>query len=155
MSPLAPPFDKKEVRQAVGYAIDRDTIIKRVLQGQATKINGPVGPGQVGYAPSIDYYVVTRYADVLAHVNVSAYYGYGTAGVAPLLPVVERLGRISAAHRVRVALVVRNLDSAPATDVEAVTRACRDAGLPRHRDLDEAAVAIAAAQRFARARGGR
>src|SRR5438445_10176468 len=96
-----------------------------------------------------------RYADVLAHVNVSAYYGYGTAGVAPLLPVVERLGRISAAHRVRVALVVRNLDSAPATDVEAVTRACRDAGLPRHRDLDEAAVAIAAAQRFARATGGR
>ena len=55
MSPLTPPFDKKEVRQAVGYAIDRDTIIKRVLQGQATKINGPVGPGQVGYAPTIDY----------------------------------------------------------------------------------------------------
>jgi len=55
MSPLAPPFDKKEVRQAVGYAIDRDTIIKRVLQGQATKINAPVGPGQVGYSPNIDY----------------------------------------------------------------------------------------------------
>jgi peptide/nickel transport system substrate-binding protein len=55
MSPLAPPFDKKEVRQAVGYAIDRDTIIKRVLQDQATKINGPVGPGQVGYATNIDY----------------------------------------------------------------------------------------------------
>lgn len=55
MSPTAPPFDKKEVRQAVGYAIDRDLIIKRVLQGQATKINGPVGPGQVGYSPDIDY----------------------------------------------------------------------------------------------------
>ena len=55
MSPLAPPFDKKEVRQAVGYAIDRDTIIKRVLQGQATKLNAPVGPGQVGYASNIDY----------------------------------------------------------------------------------------------------
>jgi peptide/nickel transport system substrate-binding protein len=55
MSPSAPPFDKKEVRQAVGYAIDRDTIIARVLQGQATKLNGPVGPGQVGYAPDIDY----------------------------------------------------------------------------------------------------
>src|SRR6185312_1035487 len=55
MSPRTPPFDKKEVRQAVGYAIDRDLIIKRILQGQATKINGPVGPGQVGYAPDIDY----------------------------------------------------------------------------------------------------
>ncbi len=55
MSPQTPPFDKKEVRQAVGYAIDRDTIIKRVLQGQATRLNAPVGPGQVGYAPNIDY----------------------------------------------------------------------------------------------------
>jgi peptide/nickel transport system substrate-binding protein len=53
MSPLYPPFDKKEVRQAVGYAIDRDTIINRVLQGQATKLNAPVGPGQIGYSPDI------------------------------------------------------------------------------------------------------
>jgi peptide/nickel transport system substrate-binding protein len=53
MSPLYTPFDKKEVRQAVGYAIDRDTIIKRVLQGQATKLDAPVGPGQVGYSPDI------------------------------------------------------------------------------------------------------
>jgi peptide/nickel transport system substrate-binding protein len=53
MSPLYPPFDKKEVRQAVGYAIDRDTIIKRILQGQATKLDAPVGPGQVGYSPDI------------------------------------------------------------------------------------------------------
>src|SRR5215475_8100610 len=53
MSPLYPPFDKKEVRQAVGYAIDRDTIIKRILQGQATKLDAPVGPGQVGYTPDI------------------------------------------------------------------------------------------------------
>ena len=53
MSPLYPPFDKKEVRQAVGYAIDRDTIVKRILQGQATKLDAPVGPGQVGYTPDI------------------------------------------------------------------------------------------------------
>ena len=53
MSPLSPPFDKKEVRQAVGYAIDRDTIIKRVLQDQATKLDGPVGPGQIAYTPDL------------------------------------------------------------------------------------------------------
>jgi peptide/nickel transport system substrate-binding protein len=51
MSPQFKPFDNKLVRQAVGYAIDRDTIIKAVLQGQATKLDGPVGPGQIGYTP--------------------------------------------------------------------------------------------------------
>ncbi|MFK8251771.1 ABC transporter substrate-binding protein [Ancylobacter terrae] len=48
----SPPFDKKEVRQAVAYAIDRDAIIKYVLQGRATRLDMPIGPGQVGYAPS-------------------------------------------------------------------------------------------------------
>jgi peptide/nickel transport system substrate-binding protein len=46
-----PPFDKKEVRQAVCYAIDRDTIIKTLLEGLATRLDGPVGPGQYGYGP--------------------------------------------------------------------------------------------------------
>jgi peptide/nickel transport system substrate-binding protein len=55
ISPLTPPFDKKEVRQAVGYAIDRDAIIKRVLLGQASKLYAPVGAGQVGYSPDIAY----------------------------------------------------------------------------------------------------
>jgi peptide/nickel transport system substrate-binding protein len=53
MSPLQKPFDKKKVRQAVAYAIDRDAIIKSVLNGQATRLDGPVGPGQVGYSPDL------------------------------------------------------------------------------------------------------
>jgi len=44
-----PPFDKREVRQAVCYAIDRDKIIKTLLQGRATRLDGPLGPGQYGY----------------------------------------------------------------------------------------------------------
>ena len=46
-----PPFDKKEVRQAVCYAIDRDKIIKTLLQGQAQRLDGPLGPGPVGIQP--------------------------------------------------------------------------------------------------------
>lgn len=52
MQPSTPPWDKKEVRQAVAYAIDRDAIIKYVLQGRASRLDLPVGPGQVGYAPT-------------------------------------------------------------------------------------------------------
>ncbi|MFQ5683161.1 MAG: ABC transporter substrate-binding protein [Candidatus Binatia bacterium] len=44
-----PPFDKKEVRQAVAYAIDRDKLIKTLLQGLAIRLDGPLGPGQYGY----------------------------------------------------------------------------------------------------------
>ena len=52
-----PPFDKKEVRQAVCYAIDRDKIIRTLLQGQAQRLDGPLGPGQLGYNPNLK----TRY----------------------------------------------------------------------------------------------
>jgi peptide/nickel transport system substrate-binding protein len=48
-----PPFDKKEVRQAVAYAIDRDKLIKTLLEGRATRLDGPLGPGQYGYDPNL------------------------------------------------------------------------------------------------------
>jgi peptide/nickel transport system substrate-binding protein len=52
MSPKQKPFDKKEARQALAYAIDRDALIKVLLNGQASKLNGPIGPGQYGYDSS-------------------------------------------------------------------------------------------------------
>lgn len=48
-----PPFDKKEVRQAVCYAIDRDKIINTLLEGFASRLDGPIGPGQYGYDPDL------------------------------------------------------------------------------------------------------
>ena len=44
-----PPFDKKEVRQAVCHAINRDQIISTVLESFASRLDGPIGPGQYGY----------------------------------------------------------------------------------------------------------
>ena len=54
MRPDSPPFGDKRVRQAVAYAINRDAIIKAILQGQASRLDGPVGPGQVGYSPDFE-----------------------------------------------------------------------------------------------------
>lgn len=48
-----PPFDKKEVRQAICYAIDRDKIVNTLLEGRATRLDGPIGPGQYGYDPNL------------------------------------------------------------------------------------------------------
>src|SRR5581483_3687598 len=38
-----PPFDKKEVRQAVCHAINRDQIIATLLQKEASRLDGPIG----------------------------------------------------------------------------------------------------------------
>ena len=48
-----PPFDKKEVRQAVCHAINRDQIIGTLLEGFASRLDGPLGPGQYGYDPNL------------------------------------------------------------------------------------------------------
>ncbi len=53
MSPKHKPWDNKLLRQAVAYAIDRDTIIATILEGRATRLDGPLGPGQYGYNPNL------------------------------------------------------------------------------------------------------
>jgi peptide/nickel transport system substrate-binding protein len=53
MMPKTKPWDNKLVRQAVAYAIDRDAVIQGVFQGQARRLDGPVGPGTFGYNPDL------------------------------------------------------------------------------------------------------
>jgi peptide/nickel transport system substrate-binding protein len=47
------PWDNKPLRQAVGYAIDRDAIIQGILGGYASRLDGPIGPVQYGYTPDL------------------------------------------------------------------------------------------------------
>ncbi|MBM4297703.1 MAG: peptide ABC transporter substrate-binding protein [Deltaproteobacteria bacterium] len=53
MMPKVKPWDNKLVRQAVGYAIDRETIMKTLLRGEASRLDGPIGEGQYGYDPNL------------------------------------------------------------------------------------------------------
>ncbi len=53
MNPAFKPWDNKLLRQAVAYAIDRDSIIKNVLKGEAIKLDGPIGPLQFGYSKNV------------------------------------------------------------------------------------------------------
>jgi dipeptide transport system substrate-binding protein len=53
MNVQKPPFDKKEVREAVAMAIDRDAILKEVYQGAGQKAKNPIPPTMWSYDDSI------------------------------------------------------------------------------------------------------
>ncbi|MEU6379390.1 acetate--CoA ligase family protein [Streptomyces sp. NPDC046909] len=116
---------------------------------------GPASPVEL-LADTLDAIVRDQpFGDVVAHVNAAAYYGYGTAGLTPL---VDALRSVLARNLpVRLALVVRNLDVARPEDTARLAAFAAESGLTLFRSFDEAATAVAAAQRFARhrARGGR
>jgi peptide/nickel transport system substrate-binding protein len=51
-----PILKKKEVRQALAYAIDRDSLIKYLLRGQARKASGILPPNHWAYDPDVRKY---------------------------------------------------------------------------------------------------
>ncbi|MBI4494332.1 MAG: hypothetical protein HY690_16215 [Chloroflexi bacterium] len=51
-----PPFDDVRVRQAVNYAVDREAIIKSVLEGYAEPLHGPFVSAWLGYDPELKPY---------------------------------------------------------------------------------------------------
>jgi hypothetical protein len=116
---------------------------------------GPAAPVDV-FAPVLDAVLAQHaYPDVLLHVNVQAYYSYGTGGAGPLEALLRSIGAALDGARYpasRVVMVTRNLDVAPGVDADAVLAAAAEAGLPTYRTFDEAAAAIAAGKQFARTR---
>ena len=63
-----PPFDNKLVRQALNYAVDRDSIVKLVLNGRAQSANGVLTPGIPGHDPLLSgyYYDLAKAKQLLA-----------------------------------------------------------------------------------------
>jgi ABC-type transport system substrate-binding protein len=55
MNVYVPPFDKKEVRQAVNHAINKDRIV-RIINGRAKPANQPLPPSMPGYATDYQGY---------------------------------------------------------------------------------------------------
>ncbi|MCC5979152.1 MAG: hypothetical protein JJU21_13905 [Salinarimonas sp.] len=53
MNPETPPWDDVRARRAVAYAVNREALVRALLGGQATILNGPAGPGVVGYDPDM------------------------------------------------------------------------------------------------------
>ncbi len=74
MNTLKPPFDKKEVRQAINMAIDRDAILKEVYQGAGQKAMNPMPPTLWSYSENTkDYeYNPDKAKEMLAAAGVTA-----------------------------------------------------------------------------------
>ena len=141
---VAPVGGETEVElRALGYGAGTSVV---------NPLEIPVGPatGPDAFDRAVEVVLARRpFPDLLLHVNVQAYYGYGPGDVGALVALVER---VAAADwpGCRVAFVARNLDCAPGADADALTRAAAGVGLPLFRTLNEATIAIAAAKRFTR-----
>ena len=55
MNVTTPPFDQKEVRQAINMAINKDRIVQ-IINGRAVPANQPLPPTMPGYAPDYEGY---------------------------------------------------------------------------------------------------
>jgi peptide/nickel transport system substrate-binding protein len=51
-----PPFDNTTVRQALNYAVDKETMAKALLSGQAGIAPGVIPPDMVGHNPAVTAY---------------------------------------------------------------------------------------------------
>jgi acyl-CoA synthetase (NDP forming) len=110
----------------------------------------PLGPASSadGFARVLDPLLARQEcSDLLLHINVAAYYGYGPPNLQSLADLIRHTARIDVKN-VRLALVLRNADVARGADADLVAQACRDACLPAFTTPDAAARAIAAVQRF-------
>jgi ABC-type transport system substrate-binding protein len=56
MTVTRPPFEKKEVRQAINYAIDKQAIIDTFFEGRADIAKNPMPPSVSGYNDDIEGY---------------------------------------------------------------------------------------------------
>jgi acyl-CoA synthetase (NDP forming) len=110
----------------------------------------PLGPAASadGFARVLEPVLAEQeYSDILLHVNVAAYYGYGPPELQSLAELVRRTASIGARGS-RLALVLRNGEVARGEDADLVAAACREARIPAFSTPDAAARAIAAVQRF-------
>jgi acyl-CoA synthetase (NDP forming) len=139
VTPTGP--EVRELLAAMGYGVGTN------LTNPVEIPFGPVVPVDTLRKVLEPVLAAQGYPDVLVHVNVQAYFSYGTRGIEPLI---EQLDHLAAGDwsTTRLGIVVRNLDCAPGAEAERLRAAVAEAGLPMFRDFDEAATAIAALKRF-------
>ncbi|WP_043631789.1 acetate--CoA ligase family protein [Nonomuraea candida] len=130
------PGDRLDALRALGVA------------AAGNPLEVPVGPlGRAGLVADVIGVLAGPYRDVVAHVNVQAFFTYGDAAE-PLYAYARALAGAQAARPgVRITLVTRNGECAPAGVADEVGRIAAEAGIPVYRSMEAAAVAVAAGGR--------
>ncbi len=72
VDPVATGLQKKEVRQALNYAVDKDAIIKNVMFGAAVPLDGPMSKSLAGSCPTGSYGYDAAKAKQLLQANGAA-----------------------------------------------------------------------------------
>jgi hypothetical protein len=92
------------------------------------------------------------YADVVAHVNVQSFFTYGTSAD-PLLGYAHGVAALQGDRAdLRITLVTRNAECAPAGIEDEMRAIARAAGVPVYRSMEAAATSVAALRRTTRTR---
>jgi acyl-CoA synthetase (NDP forming) len=143
-------------RAGLTLRLVRDDVREELLAmgyGAGTSVANPI---EIPYGPAAPPDAFQRvltpilstqpYRDLLVHVNVQSYFSYASDGGAKLVSVADAIADIDFPGT-RVAFVARNLDVAPAALAGELLDRCRELGVSVFRTADEAAVAIACAQR--------
>jgi len=72
-----PPFDDIRMRQAVAYAIDKDTIVTNILGAYGKTTAGPIVEGEYGWTPELETFATPYDPDRARALVVEAGYGDG------------------------------------------------------------------------------
>jgi len=135
----------------VGEAAQRT--LRGLGYGAGTSVANPIevgiGPAAAADAfdPILDAILAGQpYPDVVLHINVQSFYSQGDTGCTRLLEMLEQLASVKRPSR--LAIVLRNLDCAPAADVSVIRDLAHRLRLPSFSNFDEAMTAIRAAKLF-------
>ncbi|MFB9419887.1 acetate--CoA ligase family protein [Nonomuraea rubra] len=144
----ADAFDRAGVRLDPLPSDRLDALSGLEVVATGNPLEVPVGPlGRAGLVADVIDVLAGPYRDVVAHVNVQAFFTYGNAPE-PLYDYTRALAAAQAARPgVRITLVTRNGECAPAGVEDEVGRIAAAAGIPVYRTMEAAAVAVAAGGR--------
>ncbi len=95
------PFRDKNLRYAISYMINKDSIIKKIFQGFAETATSPVPPGVFGYKPDLDRRLydieeakrLKKKANFNSNEDVSLYYSNNSKNLESIAGVLVRAGR--------------------------------------------------------------
>ncbi len=128
--PADHPLMKKEVRQAIGYAIDRDEIAKSVYFGNSVADDNPLPPGYLATDPGVHLYGtkanLEKAKELMAQAGVTG--PITVNGIVSVKPAMRRQMEIIASQLAKIGITI-NIEQLPGDVFERMGAGKFDLGL--------------------------